>query len=184
MLNPMMSSLSRRRRLPDCKVIRSALCTLPLNGDGRRLRLTKITITVTFCSLSFLVSGIFTWEQARLTNRKLLQLPIILGTKIQRTVLTEHNPVRRSLLCCSKEGWSMESRFTVRFHLIDLRWNQPNTQCQLRQERSFHWRPYGKMFGYRIKGKVLLHLYVFITSQSRLDGFGLTADLLRSLRRS
>lgn len=103
MLNPMMSSLSRWRRLPDCKVIRSALCSLPLNGDGRRLRLTKITITVTFCSLSFLVSGIFTWEQARLTNRKLLQLPIILGTKIQRTVLTEHNPVRRSLLCCSEK---------------------------------------------------------------------------------
>lgn len=121
----MMSSLSGRHRLPDCKVISPALCSLPLNGDCRRLWLTKITITVTFCSLSFLVSGIFTWGGeggvAKLTYRKLLQSPIILGTKIQSTVLTEHNPVRRSLLCCSKEGWSMESRFTVRFHLIDLR---------------------------------------------------------------
>lgn len=59
-LNPMMSSLSRRCRLPDCKVISPAPCSLPLNGDGRRLWLTKITITVKFCSLSFLVSGIFT----------------------------------------------------------------------------------------------------------------------------
>lgn len=60
-----MSSLSRRCRLPDCKVISPAPCSLPLNGDGRRLWLTKITITVKFCSLSFLVSGIFTCTGGR-----------------------------------------------------------------------------------------------------------------------
>lgn len=49
--NPMMPSFNRQCRLPDSKVIRLALCSLPLNGDGKRLRLTN--------SLLLLHSAIF-----------------------------------------------------------------------------------------------------------------------------
>lgn len=46
--NPMMSSFNRQCRLPDSKVIRLALCSLPLNGDGKKIVAHKFTITVTF----------------------------------------------------------------------------------------------------------------------------------------
>lgn len=63
-----MSFFKQAVQPPRLQGYQPALCSLPLNGDGRRLRLTKITIIVKFCSLSFLVSGIFTCTGgARLT---------------------------------------------------------------------------------------------------------------------
>lgn len=53
-----MSFFKQAVQPPRLQGYQPALCSLPLNG--RRLRLTKITIIVKFCSLSFLVSGIFT----------------------------------------------------------------------------------------------------------------------------
>lgn len=54
MLNPMMSSFNRLCRLPDSKVIRLTPCSLPLNGDCSRLRLTNSLLLLHFAIFSCL----------------------------------------------------------------------------------------------------------------------------------
>lgn len=98
MLNPMMSSFNRQCRLPDSKVIRLALCSLPLNGDRRRLWFTNSLLPLHSAIFSCLWYFYFLQGDFWLTYRKLPPLPIILGTKIQSTLLAEHNPVSQSLL--------------------------------------------------------------------------------------
>lgn len=135
--NPMMSSFNRQCRLLDSKVIRLALCSLPLNGDGKRLWLTNSLLPLHSAVFSCLwyfhsVQGDF-W----LTYRKQPPLPIILGTKTQSARLEEdHRPVSHLLLCCTTEGWSMKSWFTMRFHQIDSQRSQifKNNQCRCKHD--------------------------------------------------
>lgn len=126
MLNPMMSSFNRQCRLPDSKVIRLALCSLPLNGDRSRLGLTNSLLLLHSAIFSCLWYFYFLQGDFWLSYRKRQPSPIILGTKLQSMLLLNtFQSVSHFLPCCTQRRWSMESWFTMSFHLIDLQWRKP-----------------------------------------------------------
>lgn len=117
--NPMMSSFNRQCRLRDSKVIRLALCSLPLNGDGKRLWLTNSLLPLHSAVFSCLwyfhsVQGDF-W----LTYRKQPPLPIILGTKTQSARLAETTD--RSVTCyCAAQRKDGQWKAGLRWDFIRL----------------------------------------------------------------
>lgn len=112
--------------------------------------------------LSFLVSGISTfyrgisgWLIGNCHHYQLFWEQRYKAPSSQNTIQS----VSHFLLCRSKEGWSMESWFTTRFHLIDLQWPKPlkttnanRCKCALsiRSRKLFL-----RMYGYHMEGKVL-----------------------------
>lgn len=186
----MMSSLSRRYRLPGCKVISSALGSLPLNGDGRRLQLTKITITVKFCSLSFLVPGIFTctgwgggqgWLVGNCSSR-----PLFREQKYKRPSWL--NTIQSVAPYCAAQMKDGQWKAGLQWDSIWLICNETNqstnaNRCTGALSIKGRWVKCWLSFLVPHKGQSALHLYVFIASQSRRDGLGPMADHLRALRR-